>query len=89
MVPNHKSNFKRMRTNEKARQRNRTLRSRLRTAVKDVRVEEAPEQAAKKLLEAQQLLDKAASAGLIHKKNAARNKSRLAHAVKKLAQPKA
>jgi small subunit ribosomal protein S20 len=78
-----------MRTNEKARQRNRTLRSRLRTAVKDVRAEVTPEQAVKKLLEAQQLLDKAASTGLIHKKNADRNKSRLAHAVKKLAQPKA
>lgn len=88
-MPNHKSNFKRMRTNEKARQRNRTLRSRLRSAVKDVREVSAPDQAAKMLLDAQQLLDKAASAGLIHKKNAARNKSRLAHAVKKLAKPKA
>ncbi len=88
-MPNHKSNFKRMRTNEKARLHNRTLRSRLRTTVKEVREDESPESAAKKLLEAQQLLDKAASAGLIHKRNASRNKSRLAHAVKKLAKPKA
>ncbi len=88
-MPNHKSNFKRMRTNEKARLHNRTLRSRLRTTVKEVREEESPETASKKLLEAQQLLDKAASAGLIHKRNASRNKSRLALAVKKLAKPKA
>ena len=88
-MPNHKSNFKRMRTNEKARLRNRTLRSRLRSTVKEVREEETPDAAAKKLLDAQQLLDKAASAGLIHKRNADRNKSRLAKAVKKLAAPKA
>ena len=73
-----------MRTSERERQRNRALRSQLRAAVKEVRTEENKETAQTKLRSAAQALDRAASKGLIHKKNAARNKSRLAHLVQKL-----
>ena len=83
-MPNHKSNYKRMRTNEKARQNNRGFRSRLRSVLKEVRTEQSKEAAVKKLHEAESLLDKAAAKGIIHKKNAARNKSRLTHFVQKL-----
>lgn len=83
-MPNHKSNYKRMRTNEKARQNNRGFRSRLRAVLKEVRTEESKEAAIKKLHEAESLLDKAAAKGIIHTKNASRNKSRLNHFVQKL-----
>lgn len=83
-MPNHKSCEKRMKQSENNRQRNRAYRSRLRAALKDVRTETNKEEAAKKLKTAGQILDKAASYGLIHKKNAARNKSRLTLYVNKL-----
>ncbi|MBD3401250.1 30S ribosomal protein S20 [candidate division GN15 bacterium] len=83
-MPNHKSCEKRMRTSEKQRVRNRAFRSQLRAAIKDVRSESNKEEAAKKLESAKQILDKAASKGLIHPRNADRNKSRLAMYVNKL-----
>ncbi len=83
-MPSHKSNFKRMKTSAKERDRNRAYRSRLRAAVKEVRTETSKEEASKKLHEAFRLLDRAASRGLIHRSTAARNKSRLALAVNKL-----
>ena len=73
-----------MKTSEQQRLRNRSVRTELRNAIKAVRTEENKEEAAKKLRTAAQLLDKAASNGLLHKKNAARNKSRLATLVNKL-----
>ena len=83
-MPNHKSCVKRMRTSEEQRLRNRAFRSRLRAAIKELRSETNPENATKKYQVVVSLLDKAASRGLIHKKNAARNKSRLAQLVRKL-----
>ena len=83
-MPNHKSCEKRMKQSENNRTRNRAYRSRLRAALKDVRTETNKEEALKKLKTAGQVLDKAASYGLIHKKNAARNKSRLTLYVNKL-----
>lgn len=83
-MPSHKSNFKRMKTSAKERERNRAYRSRLRAAVKEVRTETSKEEASKKLNEAFRLLDRAAARGLIHKSTAARNKSRLALAINKL-----
>jgi small subunit ribosomal protein S20 len=73
-----------MRTSEEQRLRNRAFRSRLRAAIKELRSETSPEEATKKYQLVTSLLDKAASSGLIHKKNAARNKSRLAQYVRKL-----
>jgi len=73
-----------MRTSEEQRLRNRAFRSRLRAAVRELRSETNPDEATKKYRMVVSLLDKAASRGLIHKKNADRNKSRLAQLVRKL-----
>ena len=83
-MPSHKSCAKRMKTSENQRQRNRAFRSQMRSAVKALRTEDNKEQALKKLQEATSLLDQAAAKHLIHKKNADRNKSRLASMVNKL-----
>ena len=77
-MANIKSQKKRILTAEKARIRNRAVRSELKTAVKGVRqaVEakdlDAAQTAANK---AGRLLDKAASKGVIHKNQAAKRKS--------------
>jgi small subunit ribosomal protein S20 len=84
-LPNHKSCEKRMKQSENNRMRNRAYRSQLRAAVKEVRTEKNKEEALKKLKEAARVLDTAATYGIIHKKNAARNKSRLTALVNKLA----
>ena len=76
-MPNHKSCAKRVKTSEAERLRNRAFRSRLRQAIKDVRTATAREEATTSLKAATSLIDKAARYGLIHKKTAARNKSRL------------
>ncbi len=79
-MANHKSAIKRIRQNEKRRLHNRTYRNRARTLVKKARaaiesgnVEEA--RVATKV--AVRDLDKLASRGVVHKRNAARRKSRL------------
>ena len=77
-MANIKSQKKRIITAEKARQRNRAVRSELKTAVKKVRLAveakdvDAAQDAANK---AGHLLDKAASKGIIHKNQAAQRKS--------------
>jgi len=83
-LPNHKSCKKRVKTSEKDRTRNRAVRSQLRSVIKEVQTASVKEEAVKKLKEVTVLLDKAASQGLIHKKNADRNKSRLTRKVNKL-----
>ncbi|MCL2025006.1 MAG: 30S ribosomal protein S20 [Coriobacteriia bacterium] len=77
-MANIKSQKKRIITNEKARLRNRSVRSSLRTATKKVQV--AVEAGDKKealalAQEACRALDKAASKGVIHKNQAANRKS--------------
>jgi len=77
-VANIKSQKKRVLTNEKAHQRNKAVKSALRTAEKKVRtaVETGDADAAKAAaLEASTMLDKAASKGVIHKNQAANRKS--------------
>jgi small subunit ribosomal protein S20 len=83
-LPSHKSCVKRMRTSENERVRNRSFRTRLRQAIKDVRTETNREEALKKLKAATSAIDRAAGSGLIHKRTASRNKSRLAQFVAKL-----
>ena len=77
-MANIKSQKKRNLTNEKARQRNRAVKSELKTAVRAVQdavksgnAEEAQAQAA----HASRLFDKAASKGVVHKNQAANRKS--------------
>lgn len=79
-MANHKSAIKRIRQNEKRRIQNRHFRNRARTLVKKARaaiesgnLEEAREATARAVRD----LDKLASRGIVHKRNAARRKSRL------------
>lgn len=79
-MANHKSALKRIRQNQKRREYNRGFRNRARTFVKRARVVVKTGDADKATLavrEAVQDLDKAASRGIIHPRNAARRKSRL------------
>lgn len=73
-----------MKTSNQQRLRNRGYRSELRNAIRDLRQETSKDEASKKFQTVTTLLDKAASIGLIHKKNADRNKSRLARFVQQL-----
>ena len=77
-MANIKSQKKRVLTNEKRHQRNKAVKSALRTAEKKVRVavEAGDAETAKAAaLEASTMLDKAASKGVIHKNQAANRKS--------------
>ena len=77
-MANIKSQKKRIITNEKARMRNRAVRSELKTAVRVVREAVEAQDGAKAYaaaLDACRLLDRAASKGVIHKRQAANRKS--------------
>jgi small subunit ribosomal protein S20 len=87
-VANIKSQIKRIKTNEKARQRNKAVKSSLKTAIRKAReAVEAGDQAKATELAAvaARQLDKAVSKGVIHKNQAANKKSALAHKVNTLA----
>jgi small subunit ribosomal protein S20 len=80
-VANIKSQIKRVKTNEKARQRNKSVRSSVRTAIRHFReaVEAGDTERAVELERAAaKALDKAASKGVIHKNQAANRKSAIA-----------
>jgi small subunit ribosomal protein S20 len=86
-VANIKSQIKRIGTNEKARLRNKAVKSELRTHVRRVRTaiaggDKAAATAA--LLTASTKFDKAVSKGVIHENQAANKKSALAKAVNAL-----
>ena len=86
-MANHKSALKRMRQNEKRRAYNRMFRSRARTFVKRARLAidtEKSQDAVEATRTAMRELDRAASKGVIHKRNAARRKSRLMARLNKL-----
>jgi small subunit ribosomal protein S20 len=80
-VANIKSQIKRIKTNEKARLRNKAVKSELKTAVRAFREAAKAgdkEAAATALAKASRRLDKAASKGVIHKNQAANRKSAMA-----------
>lgn len=86
-MANIKSQVKRNRTNERARLRNQSVKSAVRTAIRAFR--EAAEagdkdKAGELLVSTSRKLDKAASKGVIHKNQAANKKSALAQALNKL-----
>jgi len=83
-VPRIKSAKKAMRQARARTQHNRAQRSALRTALKRVRSATSADQAAQAYRSAVQLLDRAARKHLIHRNTAARHKSRLAAALRKL-----
>jgi small subunit ribosomal protein S20 len=83
-VANIKSQIKRIKTNEAARQRNVAVRSALKTSVRRFRsaADAGDKDAATTALQhASKLLDKAASKGVIHRNQAANRKSALAKKV--------
>ena len=91
-MANIKSQKKRILTAEKARQRNKAVRSELKTAVKRVRAAveaQDVELAQKEASKAGKLLDKAASKGIIHKNQAAKRKSGVAKLANKAAEVEA
>jgi len=86
-VANIKSQMKRIKTNEKRRLRNQSIKSSVKTAIRKFR--EAAEAGDKeKAVELQRVaarkLDKAVSKGVIHKNQAANKKSAMAQRVNKL-----
>ncbi|WP_188717264.1 30S ribosomal protein S20 [Agrococcus terreus] len=83
-MANIKSQIKRILTNEKATQRNRAVKSELRTAVREARKAVAAGDKAvaeQKLALAGKKLDKAVSKGVIHRNQAANRKSAIAKQV--------
>jgi len=83
-VANTKSAIKRIRTSEKRRVRNRTIRSQVRTAVKTARAA-GGDALRTAVADAIRALDKAVTKGVVHQNTAARKKSRLARQLNALA----
>ena len=86
-MANIKSQIKRNKQNETARQRNQAIRSEIKTRSKSAlaAAESGDAKAAAEALRlAQQRIDTATSKGVLHKKTAARQKSRLARRVESL-----
>lgn len=86
-MANIKSQIKRNKTNEKARLRNKAVRSSLKTSVRKFREAAAAgdtEAAGTLLKQASRALDKAASKGVIHANAAANKKSAMAQALTKV-----
>ncbi len=84
-MPNVKSAEKRARQSVRRRDRNRRDRTRLRTALKKVRQAETREAGRAALKDAESLLDRYATRGIVHPNTAARTKSRLSAHVAGLA----
>jgi small subunit ribosomal protein S20 len=81
-MANIKSQIKRNRQNEARRVRNKSINSSLKTSVKKVEAAAtAGEDTAEPMRQAQAKIDSAVSKGVLHKKTAARKKSRLAKRV--------
>ena len=86
-MANHKSAIKRAQQNRVRRVRNMGYKTRVKTAIKEVGAsisDKSQEQAQKKLTEAVSLLQKTASKGVIHERNASRKISRLAKQLNRL-----
>ena len=91
-MANIKSQIKRIKTNEKARLRNKSVKSALKTAVRKFREAAAAgdtDTAKAQLRVASRQLDKAASKGVIHTNQAANRKSAMAKQVAELSASKA
>jgi len=79
-LANHKSAIKRARQNEIRRLRNKSVKTRIKTIVKDLRspaAETSGEDMSAKISAVQSAIDKASKKGVIHKRTAARKISRL------------
>jgi small subunit ribosomal protein S20 len=83
-LANHKSALKRARQNTVRRLRNKSVRTRVKSVVKNVRAavsDNLQDKVAQELNLAKSVIDKAAKKGTIHKKTAARKISRLSKLV--------
>ena len=83
-MANIKSQLKRIKTNRKATERNKAVKSEVKTAVRRFReaaAEGDADKATTALQQASRQLDKAASKGVIHRKQAANRKSGMAKAL--------
>jgi small subunit ribosomal protein S20 len=82
-LANHKSALKRARQNTVRRFRNKSIRTRIKSAVKNVRaaVSDKQDNVAQELNLAKSVIDNAAKKGTIHKRTAARKISRLSKLV--------
>ncbi len=79
-MANHKSAIKRARQNELKRLRNKSVKTGIKTIVRDVRSsagETSGSDMSAKVIAAQSAIDKASKKGVIHKRTAARKISRL------------
>jgi small subunit ribosomal protein S20 len=86
-MANIKSNIKRIGTNRKAEERNKAVRSELKTAIRAVREASASGDktaASAALANANRKLDKAVSKGVVHKNQAANRKSAISKKVSAL-----
>jgi len=83
-VPTIQSAAKRLRQSEKRRQRNKSVKSKVRTATRRLMETESPESAEELLPELYALLDRAAAKGVMHPNKAARKKSQAARHVESL-----
>ncbi len=88
-MANHRSAIKKARQDEKRRMRNRFYRTRVKNVIKAVRVaveNKSVEEAEKALAKAIPVIAKAASKGVLHRRNASRKISRLTKKVNALKQ---
>ena len=86
-MANIKSQIKRNRTNEEARERNKAAKSAVRTSIKKVKLAVEKKDlvnAEKLLIEAERLIDKSVSDGIQHKNTGARQKSEIRKLVNSL-----
>jgi len=86
-LANHKSALKRAKQSKVRRLRNMSFKSRVRKAVKEVRAavdSNSEEQSRESFIKAVSIIQKTASKGIIHKRNAARKISRLASQVNRI-----
>jgi small subunit ribosomal protein S20 len=80
-MPNIKSAVKRMELSRRQQERNRAVRSRLRTAIRKVRAATDAAEGETQLRAAAALLDRAAQRNVLHRKTVDRIKSKLARRV--------
>lgn len=86
-MANHKSALKRARQSIIRRDRNRAVKTRVKSTVKDVRLavnENVADKSREMLITAQSVIDRASKKGVIHKRAAARKISRLSKLVNSL-----
>ncbi len=80
-MPQHNQFKKSLKVNEKARQRNVTAKSRVKTMIKKVETAQSKDEAQEAFRKAVSVIDSTARKGIIKKKTAARKKSNLSKLV--------